>query len=51
MGTSFREEIALVVLVVAGGVAYGGAVAVLFGRQMLAAFRRKTPAIPPPIVE
>src|SRR5882724_7968452 len=42
-GASFREEIALAVLVIAGGLAYGGAVAVLFGRQMLAAFRRRTP--------
>jgi hypothetical protein len=51
----FREEIALAVLVIAGGLAYGGAVVALFGRQILAAFRRKasakTPAAPPPIIE
>jgi putative peptidoglycan lipid II flippase len=55
IGALFREEIALAVLVIAGGLAYGGAVVALFGRQILAAFRRKasakTPAAPPPIIE
>ena len=50
-GAPFREEIALVVLVLAGGLAYGGVVAALFGRQMLAAFRRRASATPPPIVD
>ena len=50
-GASFREEIALVVLMIAGGLAYGGAVIMLFGRQMLAAFRRRGPAAPSPVIE
>lgn len=50
-GASFHEEIALAVLMVAGGLAYGGAVAMAFGRQMLAVFRRRAPAAPPVTID
>jgi putative peptidoglycan lipid II flippase len=44
-GVALREEGRLALLVMIGGVAYGGMVMALFGRQWLAAFRR--PASPP----
>jgi hypothetical protein len=51
-GTPLRDVITLVALVAVGGVVYGGAAVVLFGRQLLSAFRRKgAPASPPPVVE
>jgi putative peptidoglycan lipid II flippase len=39
--TSYRDELMLAVLVVIGTLVYGGAVIVLFGREWLAAFRRR----------
>jgi putative peptidoglycan lipid II flippase len=52
-GTSLRDVMMLAVLVAVGGIVYGGMVAVLFGRQLLSAFRRKgaAPAAPPPATE
>jgi putative peptidoglycan lipid II flippase len=44
-GAALRDESRLALLVVIGGVVYGGLVMALFGRQWLAAFRR--PAGPP----
>ncbi len=50
-GTSLRNEMMLGAVVVVGGLVYGGAAAVLFGRQLLAALRRKgaSPPVAPPI--
>ena len=50
-GTSLRDVMTLGAVVMTGGLVYGGAVAVLFGRQVLAAFRRRGPSPPaaPPI--
>jgi putative peptidoglycan lipid II flippase len=47
-GTPLRDVITLIALVAVGGVVYGGAAAVLFGRQFIAAFRRKGAAASPP---
>lgn len=49
--SKFRAETTLAVLIVIGGLVYGGIVIVLFGRQWLAAFRgrkRPTPGQPLP---
>jgi putative peptidoglycan lipid II flippase len=53
VGTTFRDEIALVAVVLASAVIYGGIVAALFGRQLLAAVRRSGggAAPPPPTVD
>ena len=50
-GTSLRDVMTLGAVVMAGCLVYGGAVAVLFGRQVLAAFRRRGPSPPaaPPL--
>jgi putative peptidoglycan lipid II flippase len=49
---SFRSELTLAALTLLGGVVYGGALALLFGREWLDAFRRRRggadPAITPP---
>jgi putative peptidoglycan lipid II flippase len=39
--TAFRAETTLVALAVLGGLVYGGALALLFGREWLSAFRRR----------
>jgi putative peptidoglycan lipid II flippase len=43
-GPAFRDELALVAVVLASAVIYGGIIAVLFGRQLLTALRRSGPA-------
>ncbi len=45
--TALRDEITLFALMFVGGLAYGGAVALLFGKEWLAAFRRRSRAAPP----
>jgi hypothetical protein len=40
-GAPLRDVIILAAIVLVGGCIYGAAAAVLFGRQFLAAFRRK----------
>jgi putative peptidoglycan lipid II flippase len=39
--TGFRSEIELAILALLGGIVYGGALALLFGREWLSAFRRR----------
>lgn len=39
-GPAFNDKIALVILMAAGGIAYGGALVVLFGKQFLADIKR-----------
>jgi putative peptidoglycan lipid II flippase len=46
-GTPLRDVIILAALVAAGGLVYGAAAAALFGRQFLAAFRRKGARVTP----
>jgi putative peptidoglycan lipid II flippase len=52
-GTPFRDEIALVAVVLLSAVVYGGIIAALFGRQLLTALRRRGggPTPPPPTVD
>ncbi|MBX9829378.1 MAG: murein biosynthesis integral membrane protein MurJ [Xanthobacteraceae bacterium] len=51
-GTSFRDEIALAVVVLGSAAVYGGMIAVLFGRQLLTALRRRGgAATPPPTID
>jgi len=45
----FRDEISLAALILIGGVVYGGALALMFGRHWLAAFRRRGAARAAPI--
>ncbi len=44
-----RDEITLLTLMAIGGVVYGGAVALLFGKEWLAAFRRRSRAPAPDV--
>jgi putative peptidoglycan lipid II flippase len=50
-GVAFRAEISLAALILLGSLVYGGALALMFGREWLAAFRRRgsaRPAVTPP---
>mgnify|MGYP002651658753 FL=1 len=50
-GAPLRDVMILGALMVVGGVVYGAAVAALFGRQLLAAFRRRGAAATPTVAE
>ena len=48
--TAYRDEAMLVLLVIIGVLVYGGAVIALFGREWLAAFRRRKRPPGPPVL-